>query len=92
MEQSATELDEREIEQLQSSALEADPRQSAASQVLHQLVASTAAAALSKSLTPAETTRAKRLAAIMSVHGIWKDDVSKPKDPVEYQRQMRAEW
>jgi hypothetical protein len=36
--------------------------------------------------------RAKRLAAIMSVHGMWKDDPDKPRDAVAYQREVRAEW
>lgn len=40
----------------------------------------------------AEEARAKRKAAIMRMHGIWKDDPTKPKDPVAYQREVRAEW
>lgn len=36
--------------------------------------------------------RAKRLAAVMSMHGIWKDDPTKPQDGAEYQREVRAEW
>ncbi|MYM95667.1 hypothetical protein [Duganella vulcania] len=36
--------------------------------------------------------RAKRLAAVMSVHGMWKNDPDKPRDAVAYQREARAEW
>ena len=36
--------------------------------------------------------RAQRLAAVMVMHGIWKDDPSKPQDGVAYQREVRAEW
>lgn len=43
-------------------------------------------------LAPVDAARAKRLAAIMSVHGMWKGDPDKPRDAVEYQREMRAEW
>ena len=40
----------------------------------------------------AQAERAKRLAAVMSMHGIWKDDPTKPQDGAEYQREVRAEW
>jgi uridylate kinase len=40
----------------------------------------------------ADAARAQRLAAIMSVNGMWKDDPDKPRDAVEYQREIRAEW
>lgn len=43
-------------------------------------------------LSPADAARAKRLAAIMSVHGMWKDDPDKPQDAVGYQREARSEW
>ncbi|MBV6324639.1 hypothetical protein [Duganella violaceipulchra] len=36
--------------------------------------------------------RAKRLAAVMSVHGMWKNDPDKPRDAIAYQREVRAEW
>lgn len=36
--------------------------------------------------------RAKRLAAVMSVHGVWKNDPDKPRDAVAYQREARADW
>lgn len=36
--------------------------------------------------------RERRHAAIMSMHGIWKDDPTKPRDGAEYQREVRAEW
>ncbi|ELX09442.1 hypothetical protein Jab_2c15080 [Janthinobacterium sp. HH01] len=36
--------------------------------------------------------QAKRLAAVMRMHGIWKDDPTKPQDGAEYQREVRAEW
>jgi len=56
------------------------------------LAAANAVRAIDQHSLPADDTRAKRLAAIMSVHGIWKDDPTKPKDPVAYQREVRAEW
>jgi hypothetical protein len=36
--------------------------------------------------------RERRRAAIMSMHGVWKDDPSKPHDGAEYQREVRDEW
>lgn len=36
--------------------------------------------------------RERRHAAIMSMHGIWKDDPTKPHEGVEYQREVRDEW
>jgi hypothetical protein len=36
--------------------------------------------------------KAKRWAAIMATHGMWKGDPTKPKDAVAYQREVRAEW
>lgn len=47
---------------------------------------------VSASLSPADAARARRLAAIMSVHGMWKDDSDKPQDAVAYQREARSEW
>ncbi|MYN17218.1 hypothetical protein GTP81_10685 [Rugamonas sp. FT107W] len=41
---------------------------------------------------PSAAARAKRLAAVMSVHGMWKNDPDKPRDAVAYQREARAEW
>lgn len=41
---------------------------------------------------PADAAHAKRLAAIMSVHGMWRGDPDKPQDGVAYQREVRAEW
>lgn len=36
--------------------------------------------------------RAERLAALMSMHGIWKGDPDQPQDGVAYQQEVRAEW
>jgi len=36
--------------------------------------------------------RARRREAIMSMHGIWKNDSTKPRDGAEYQREVHAEW
>jgi hypothetical protein len=36
--------------------------------------------------------RARRLAALMPMQGIWKGDPDKPQDGVAYQREIRAEW
>lgn len=41
---------------------------------------------------PSAAARAKRLAAVMSVHGMWKNDPDKPRDAVAYQREARAEF
>jgi hypothetical protein len=62
-----------------------DPTKLTKSQLLKLLLAQSP-------LAPVDTTRAKRLAAIMSVHGVWKDDPGKPQDAVAYQREARAEW
>jgi|GEM_PF-1938475 len=40
----------------------------------------------------AEDVRAKRLAAAMSVNGMWKGKEDKPQDGLAYQREVRAEW
>jgi len=40
----------------------------------------------------AEQARAKRIEAVMSVHGMWKDKPDMPQDALEYQREVRAEW
>jgi hypothetical protein len=83
MEQLTVELDDREMAVLHSAARarSIDPTHMTKLQLLNLLTAQKPSAA-----------RAKRLAAIMSVHGIWKDDPTKPKDGVDYQREMRAEW
>lgn len=36
--------------------------------------------------------RAKRLALLMTMHGIWKNDPDKPQDGLAYQQEVRAEW
>lgn len=56
------------------------------------VVAAAAAAAINEEAAQTDPTRAKRFAAIMSVHGIWQADPGKPRDGVDYQREMRAEW
>jgi len=40
----------------------------------------------------AEDARAKRLAAAMSVNGMWKGMEDKPQDGLAYEREVRAEW
>ncbi|CAN7586871.1 hypothetical protein LJR289_004235 [Pseudoduganella sp. LjRoot289] len=39
-----------------------------------------------------EARRARRMAALKRVAGIWKDRPDIPADGLEYQRAMRAEW
>jgi len=36
--------------------------------------------------------RARRLAALKSAEGLWKDRTDPPKDGVQVQEQLRAEW
>ena len=36
--------------------------------------------------------RARRAAALKAAEGLWKDRTDIPKDGVEYQNQLRAEW
>jgi hypothetical protein len=57
-------------------------------------VASTAVTEVDQAANAAASAaaRATRLAAVMSMHGIWKDDPTKPQDGAEYQREARAEW
>ena len=45
----------------------------------------------SVSPTQPDLARAKRLAAAMTMHGIWRGNPDKPQDGVEYQREVRAE-
>lgn len=86
------ELDEHEMRKLEAAAQahQLDLKNVTAKQLVLALGAEDSAA--KSDSASAETRRAKRLAAIMSMHGIWKDDPSKPKDPVAYQREVRAEW
>ncbi len=51
-----------------------------------------AEAVIANDVAAEQAERAKRLAAVMSMHGIWKDDPTKPQDGAEYQREVRAEW
>lgn len=36
--------------------------------------------------------RARRMAALQAVEGLWKDRTDIPKDGVQAQEQLRAEW
>ena len=93
------ELDEHDMRKLEAAARahQLDPQSMTVKQLVLTLASINRAvqtvAEYAKSETPStEARRAKRLAAIMSMHGIWKDDPNKPKDPVAYQREVRAEW
>jgi len=39
-----------------------------------------------------EASRLRRAAALKAAEGLWKDRADIPKDGVEYQNQLRAEW
>ena len=41
---------------------------------------------------PLVQARARRLAALKAAEGLWKDRTDVPKDGVEAQEQLRAEW
>jgi hypothetical protein len=42
--------------------------------------------------TPQEARRRRLRAALAAAEGLWKDRQDVPKDGVEYQEQLRAEW
>ncbi|MYM23411.1 hypothetical protein GTP46_12215 [Duganella sp. FT135W] len=88
------ELDEHEMRKIEAAARahQLDPQSMTAKQLVLALGAGNSVAEAQSHNASTEAKRAKRLAAIMSMHGIWKDDPSKPKDPVAYQREVRAEW
>lgn len=86
------ELDEGEMSKVEAAvrARRLDPKHLTAKQLVLALgAADSAGTAVDAS---AEVKRAKRLAAVMAMHGIWKDDPTKPQDGVDYQREVRAEW
>lgn len=41
---------------------------------------------------PLEIKRLRRASALKAAEGLWKDRTDIPKDGVEYQNQLRAEW
>lgn len=85
MAESDIELADRELEMLQSFAMARGIE--AAGMTRPQLLeAITIGPGVS-----ADMERARRLAGIMSVHGIWKGDPDKPRNAVEYQKEIRAE-
>jgi hypothetical protein len=88
------ELDEHEMRKVEAAARarQLDPNSMTAKQLVIALGASDNAAPAKSEPASAEARRAKRVAAVMSMHGIWKEDPSKPEDPVAYQREVRAEW
>lgn len=85
MAESDIELADRELEMLQSFATARGiaPAGMTRLQLLEAIT--------SEPGTPDNAGRFLRLAAIMSVHGIWKGDPDKPRDAVEYQKEIRAE-
>lgn len=80
------EFDDREMEQLRAvaRARRIDPGHMTRLQLLQALTVPIG--------KPSDAEHAKRLVAVMSVHGMWKGDPDKPRDAVEYQREVRAEW
>lgn len=94
------ELNDDEMSKVEQAArdLRLDPQRLTAKQLVLALGAadgagpvSTDAASHRDDASP-DARRARRLAAVMAVHGIWKDDPSKPQDGAAYQREVRAEW
>jgi hypothetical protein len=43
-------------------------------------------------INPREAARQRRAAALKAAEGLWKDRSDMPKDGVEAQEQLRAEW
>ncbi|MES2165031.1 MAG: hypothetical protein V4476_28075 [Pseudomonadota bacterium] len=43
-------------------------------------------------LVPMDAKRRRLVAALKAAEGLWKDRTDIPKDGVEYQEQLRAEW
>ncbi len=43
-------------------------------------------------LAPQEERRRRRIAALKAAEGLWKNRTDIPKDGLEYQEQLRAEW
>ncbi len=85
MAESDIELADRELEMLQSFAMARgiDSAGMTRRQLLETITSAAGASAGAES--------SRRLAAIMSVHGMWKGDPAKPRDAVEYQKEIRAE-
>ncbi|KQQ47390.1 hypothetical protein ASF61_01700 [Duganella sp. Leaf126] len=85
MAESDVELADRELEMLQSLAVARGiaPAGMTRRQLLEAISNGPDAAA--------NLERSRRLAAVMSVHGTWKGDPDKPRDAVEYQKEIRAE-
>jgi len=83
------------MDQVQTAARaqQLDPEHITAKQLVQALNDSQVSASAAKvaPTVPSAEARAKRKAAIMSMHGIWKNDPTKPKDPVAYQREVRSE-
>lgn len=86
------ELEERELARLRSAARarQIDPSHMTTMQLVQVLT--DAQPKKKTSWLAGGAARAQRLAAVMSMHGIWKDDPTKPQDGAEYQREVRAEW
>jgi hypothetical protein len=101
MRQLTVEMDEKEMILLEAAARARgiDPRIISKTQLLELLEAVTAAGPnMDASLTrePEQVAlsarRARRLEALMKMHGIWKGDPDKPQDGTAYQQEVRAEW
>lgn len=94
------ELNEREMEQVKAAARaqRLDPGHMTVvqlDQALGKVVADAESAPPLETIKPQLTeqqARAKRMEAVMSVHGMWKDKPDMPQDSLEYQREVRAEW
>lgn len=94
------ELNDSEMSKIEEAArdLRLDPQRLTAKQLVLALGAADGAGPVPgdtgghRADASTDARRAKRLAAVMAVHGIWKDDPTKPQDGAAYQREVRAEW
>ncbi len=80
------------ISRRQKAMFEAIEKRVLARSIRHEVRKDKPALKKSTDSLPAEAAREKRLAAIMSINGLWKGDPDKPQDGVAYQREARAEW
>lgn len=93
MAQPTVEMDEREllVQAVQNLERQSAQLQAQALELQHQSALLATKISEHGTANP-DADRARRRAAIMSMHGIWKNDPTKPHDGAEYQREVRAEW
>lgn len=98
MRQLTVEMDEAEMILLEAAANARgiDPNNINKTQLLELLAQVEAAtntnAPAARDAGTVPSARARRLEALMKMHGIWKGDPDKPQDGAAYQQEIRAEW